>query len=54
MSVTGLCEICEAAPARHRCERCGAVVCDDHHDAQLGLCTVCARQARGGQPPGPT
>ncbi|MFW6449134.1 MAG: hypothetical protein ACOC0X_06290 [Halobacteriota archaeon] len=54
MSVTGLCEICEAAPARHGCDRCGALVCVEHYDVGQGLCTVCARQARGDRPAGRT
>jgi hypothetical protein len=50
MSVEGLCQICEAAPARHQCRRCGALVCTDHYDRETGLCTDCAaelRDARG-------
>ena len=43
MSVTGLCSICEAAPARHMCEHCGALVCDDHFDQRVGVCVNCAR-----------
>ena len=43
MSVSGLCTICEAAQARHACESCGALVCDDHYDAEAGLCVHCAR-----------
>jgi hypothetical protein len=42
MSVEGLCQICETAPARHRCERCASLVCTDHYDADSGYCTVCA------------
>jgi len=48
MSVTGLCQICEAAEARFACERCGAVVCADHYDADLGYCQRCATEVRGG------
>ncbi|MFW6153530.1 MAG: hypothetical protein ACOC42_04140 [Halobacteriota archaeon] len=48
MSVAGLCSICEASPARHTCERCGALVCDDHYVPSLGLCTECARIVRAG------
>ncbi|MFC7046593.1 hypothetical protein ACFQH6_15330 [Halobacteriaceae archaeon GCM10025711] len=50
MSVSGLCQICENAPARHSCERCGAVVCDAHFDTAAGYCLDCAtevRRARG-------
>lgn len=42
MSVRGLCEICEAAPAEHQCRLCGALVCDAHYVEQRGLCTECA------------
>ncbi|MEF8789271.1 MAG: zinc finger HIT domain-containing protein [Haloarculaceae archaeon] len=41
MSVQGLCQICEAAPAEHRCRRCGALVCSTHYDEETGLCTGC-------------
>lgn len=50
MSVQGLCQICEAAPAKHQCARCGALVCSNHFDADAGLCTECAAEL-GGQPP---
>ncbi|WP_152422899.1 hypothetical protein [Halorubrum kocurii] len=43
MSVTGLCQICEAAPARHGCPRCGRAVCDDHWSEAVGACTACAQ-----------
>ncbi|MFB6078800.1 MAG: hypothetical protein ABEJ80_07480 [Halarchaeum sp.] len=46
MSVTGLCQICEAREARFACERCGAVVCQEHYDADLGLCQSCATETR--------
>ena len=53
MSVQGLCQVCESAPARFACERCGALVCTDHYDHELGMCTSCAatvdrRPGRGG------
>lgn len=47
MSVSGLCTICEAAQARHSCDACGALVCDDHYDRESGRCVNCARP--GGQ-----
>lgn len=51
MSVTGLCQICEAETAEYHCERCGRVVGVRHYDEALDLCTECAaevRRARGG------
>lgn len=46
MSVQGLCQICEAAPATERCDRCGALVCTEHYDREHGLCTDCAAETR--------
>ncbi|MFB6125447.1 MAG: zinc finger HIT domain-containing protein [Halanaeroarchaeum sp.] len=46
MSVQGLCQVCESAPAKYACERCGALVCADHYDADVGLCTSCAAASR--------
>ncbi|MEF8884583.1 MAG: hypothetical protein V5A44_05615 [Haloarculaceae archaeon] len=43
MSVQGLCQICEAAPAEHQCRRCGALVCPTHYHEATGLCTECAK-----------
>ncbi|WP_066417229.1 hypothetical protein [Halorubrum aethiopicum] len=42
MSVTGLCQICENAPARHACRYCGRQVCRDHWNETVGACTPCA------------
>lgn len=44
MSVSGLCEICERGEVDHACDRCGALVCDDHYDTTLGLCVECAAE----------
>ncbi|MFC6787801.1 hypothetical protein ACFQFH_18695 [Halobaculum halobium] len=41
MSTTGLCQICERATASHSCRQCGAVVCEDHWDADRRLCADC-------------
>jgi hypothetical protein len=41
MSVETLCQVCQAAPADHRCPRCGSMVCADHFDATRGLCQGC-------------
>jgi len=43
MSVTGLCHVCEAAPASHTCPRCGRAVCEDHWDDDADICTACAQ-----------
>ena len=42
MSVTGLCQICENAPARHDCRYCGRQVCRDHWNERVGACAPCA------------
>jgi hypothetical protein len=49
MSVSGLCEICEAAEIEDQCDRCGRLVCADHYDRDTGLCTDCAAEV-GRQP----
>lgn len=46
MSVSGLCQICESRPAQEQCENCGTLACDQHYEADLGLCAECAAQAR--------
>ncbi|WP_251342393.1 hypothetical protein [Haloplanus halophilus] len=48
MSVTTICQVCEAATASHTCDGCGASVCADHYDRATGLCSTCAARARGG------
>lgn len=53
MSVSGLCQICEAAEGRYACPQCGTVVCDDHYDREHGMCTQCAARFRGTDGPGP-
>ena len=42
MSVEGLCQYCENARANHRCEGCGALVCNAHYDRQKGSCVRCS------------
>jgi hypothetical protein len=42
MSVSGLCQICESAEAKFSCDACGAVVCGDHYERDLGVCIQCA------------
>lgn len=56
MSVTGLCQICEAAEAKHDCNRCGKLVCNDHWDRESSLCVECVAETGGGRertPAGP-
>ena len=47
MSVTGLCQLCENAPARHACQYCGRQVCRDHWSETVGACTACAEVVGG-------
>lgn len=48
MSVSGLCEICEAKPVLDGCEMCGRLVCSNHYDRASGLCSDClAEYGRG-------
>jgi hypothetical protein len=49
MSVSGLCQVCEAARADHRCPNCGSLVCDDHYAADAGVCADCASGDRPGE-----
>jgi len=46
MSVTTLCQICEAAVASDRCDQCGTLVCRSHYVDEYGLCTECAADIR--------
>jgi ribosomal protein L37AE/L43A len=48
MSFQGVCQVCEAAPADHSCEQCGALVCEKHFDEGIGVCVQCASRVRGG------
>ncbi|MDH5019571.1 hypothetical protein [Halobacterium rubrum] len=48
MSVTGVCSVCGTASAQRVCDRCGNVVCEDHHDPR-GVCTECAAEIGGGR-----
>lgn len=53
MSVSGLCQICEGAEAVDRCERCGALACDQHYEVESSLCATCnvetSEEDRGGR-----
>jgi ribosomal protein L37AE/L43A len=48
MSITGVCQVCESAEARHSCQQCGRTVCDDHYDREIAVCEVCATDLRRG------
>jgi len=48
MSVSGLCEICGEPGADFGCDRCGMLVCDDHHDPETGFCVECRAEVVGG------
>ncbi|WP_257298602.1 hypothetical protein [Haloarchaeobius sp. FL176] len=54
MSVETLCQICEDARASHRCNRCGAMVCDRHYEREHGMCLDCASRADPGSRDGDT
>ena len=45
MSVGGLCQVCQSASAEQRCDRCGAVVCAEHHESEFGVCVECAAES---------
>jgi methionyl-tRNA synthetase len=47
MSVSGLCQVCNAAEAVDRCDRCGTVVCEDHLNEGLGICVSCSAEVPG-------
>ncbi len=49
MSMTGVCQICEASTATHTCESCGNLVCDEHFDESAGVCIQCAPAGGGRQ-----
>lgn len=53
MSTTGVCQICENAPAEHRCEQCGTLVCAAHFNRTQGLCVRCAGAGEPGPGVGP-
>jgi len=54
MSVSGLCEVCQQPAVDHTCDRCGNLVCDRHFDSELGVCSECIVEVRGGDPSDPT
>jgi hypothetical protein len=51
MSVSGLCQICHAAEADTRCDRCGTMVCVEHLDEPVGVCVECVAELPGGGEP---
>jgi len=44
MSVGGLCQVCQSASAERQCDRCGTLVCSQHHDTGHGVCVECAAE----------
>ncbi len=44
MNVGGLCQVCSSADADHRCDRCGGLVCADHHDDDHDVCVECVAE----------
>lgn len=38
------CEICGVKPAEFVCRECGRLVCRDHYDPLLGVCSECAKK----------
>jgi len=54
MSVGGLCQVCQSASAEQRCDRCGTLVCGDHHDAERGVCVECAAELGVGNSSNPS
>lgn len=51
MSVSSPCEICGVGDVDHTCDRCAKLVCSDHFDENLGLCTDCAADVGGDEVP---
>ncbi|PSP60199.1 hypothetical protein BRC73_03420 [Halobacteriales archaeon QH_7_66_37] len=47
MSLSGNCEICGLPSVEFSCDRCGSLVCDDHFEADVGLCTECRAEVGG-------
>lgn len=35
--IAGLCSVC-GKPAKHKCNLCGRMVCDEHYDAAHKIC----------------
>ena len=46
-----LCEICGVKPAEFVCRECGRLVCRDHYDMVLGVCSECAKKYYHGYEP---
>jgi len=47
MSVSSPCEICGTPAAEESCDRCGSLVCSEHHDRDTGLCAECRSEMPG-------
>lgn len=52
MSVAGTCEVCQTGGVEHTCTRCGQLVCEDHFEADTGLCVECVAEVGGDERPG--
>jgi hypothetical protein len=44
MSVSGRCELCSEGEVEHTCDRCAALVCEDHFETEMGLCVECVTE----------
>ena len=51
MSVSGICQVCEAAEGKHTCKRCGSLVCNEHWDRTARACLACAEGGGDGDRP---
>ncbi|MCK5023074.1 MAG: hypothetical protein KAS04_02785 [Candidatus Aenigmarchaeota archaeon] len=45
--ISALCNICgKATKQPHSCTFCGAIVCHDHYNVEMGMCLNCAQRLR--------
>jgi hypothetical protein len=52
MELKALCDYCGKPAIVHSCRLCGARVCSEHFNAELGLCFKCAARMDRGKLPG--
>jgi hypothetical protein len=52
MSVSEVCQICEAAQADLTCGQCGRLACERHFDAEADKCVECLSAGGGAGVPG--